>query len=261
MQPNMPTYEPKTLAALKQLADLAEGFDRSWSFSVDGVEERALFFLPASRDALEALVFAANALGFDAAGVDEYRTALPGADAIGLTVSRNGSLRLYAQYWQQLAAQVSRGDLTPAPLYLGIKRYAGGGARRDTYFCLPLAPESEYRPELEMGLAAFGAQPRAVKRLLDALTPETCIWTRTQGVGRSSWLATVRRANLAAEDVIEALAPVANRVGVPSVIDALGQGDLLHIAGGDDSIKGRFLTFYVETDRAGMTDFLNGMSF
>ena len=245
---------------LENLCSLAQGFDLSWSFSAQGVEKRALFFLPATSTAQSALTVAAGLLGFDDLGLQEFAEATTGADALGMTLSHNGSVRLYLQYWDALAAQVDQGDLTPAPLYLGLKRLAGGRARRDVYFCLPMAPESEYRPELETALLTFGAAEVPVANLLDQLTPETCIWTRTQGAGRQSWLATVRRAQIQSQDVIDALAPIANRDGVDHVIAALRKGALLHIAGGQDEIKGSFLTFYVETDQSGMQAFLQDLT-
>lgn len=247
-------------AAFGQLSDLAEGFDRSWSFSANGFEERALFFLPATHAAHEALIATATALNFAPAGLADFNAALPDADAIGLALSRSGSVRLYLQYWDVMTRRIKAGDVNPAPLYLGIKRFAGGAARRDTYYCLPLAPESEYRPEMEAALLNFGAEAKAVTQLLDQLSPETCIWTRTQGADRTSWLATVRRAGLPSPDVANALRPVSARPGVQAVIDALESGSLLHIAGGEDSQKGAFLTFYVETDRNGMTQFTQDLT-
>lgn len=255
----VPHMQPLTSACrdrLERLISLAQGFDRSWSFSAQDMEERALFFMPATQPAQQALETAAATLGFETAGLQDFQHATAGADALGLTLSKNGSVRLYTQYWDALAAQVQQGDLTPAPLYLGLKRLAGGRARRDVYYCLPMAPQTEYRPQIETALLAFGAAAGPVHRLLDQLTPETCIWTRTQGAGRQSWLATVRRAQIAAQDVIDALAPVATRAGVPEVIAALRKGALLHIAGGQDDIKGTFLTFYVETDQTGLREFL-----
>lgn len=230
-----------------RLVERAQGFDRSWSFGQDGVEVRALLFMPPS--AASALWQAAGDLGFAASGQAEFEAALPGADAIGLTLARGGSLRLYLQYWDLMAARVAAGDLSPGPLYLGIKRFADGGARRDVYHCLPMAPEVEYRPEIAAAMARFGAEPEATAALLARLTPETCIWTRTEAPGRRSWLATVRRAGLGGADLARALLPVAARPGVADLLAALGRGASLHIAGGHDARKGDFISFYVEAER------------
>lgn len=246
--------------ALARLTDMAEGFDLSWSFSKHGYEERALFFLPATLTARDNLIAAAQVLGFDRAEIAAFVAALPGADALGLTLSRSGSVRLYLQYWDELSKRIAHGNTAPAPLYLGLKRFADGSARRDLYYCLPLAPEAEYRPDIETALQAFGADLLGIEMLFAQLSPETCIWTRTQGEGRQSWLATVRRAHLRPQDVINALAPVAQRAGVQAVIEALRKGALLHIAGGTDAKKGEFLSFYVETDRQGMSQFMQGLA-
>ena len=245
----------QSAASLARLVTLAEGFDRSWSFSEAGVEERALFFLPLA--AAPTLREVAQGLGFEAPGLAEFDAALPGADAIGFTIAERGSLRLYLQYWDAMAARVAAGDLSPGPLYLGIKQFEDGRARRDVYHCLPLAPQEEYRPEIEAALIGFGADAQAVAGLLGRLSPEACIWTRTQNAGRTSWLATLRRADIPSQLLIEALSPIADRAGVGDVIAALRRGAPLHIAGGTDAGKGQFLTFYVESDASEMAHFLH----
>lgn len=249
--------KPEIRARLDALLPLAEGFDRSWSFSAAGVEARALFFLPPTRPALTGLLAAAEGLDMSEATIAGFRAALPGADALGLTLSQGRSVRLYLQYWERMVQRVLAGDLAPAPLYLGFKQFPDGTARTDVYHCLPMAPEAEYRPVLEAALTGFGCAPEAVARLLEPLTPDRCIWTRTEGVGRASWLATLRRSEIPAGDLAAALAPVADRAGVPELLAALEDGAPLHIAGGEDGRKGAFLTFYVETGARAMTHFLD----
>lgn len=244
-----------------RLLDLSQGFDRSWSFGANGVERRALFFLPPTNDALSVMIDTAKSLGFDSGIADEIKNVAAGADAIGMAISENGSVRLYAQYWDLMAARVEAGDLSPTPLYLGLKQYPDGSNRRDVYFCLPLAPTDEYIPVISEAMTTFGCDADAVSRLLGPLTPELCIWTRTQGEGRSSWLATVRRAEMDSQDMHDALCPISNRTGISEVRAALEVGQLLHIAGGTDSNKGDFLTLYVETDRDGMQKFLSSAGY
>lgn len=244
------------------LFDLAHGYDLSWSFGLRAgrwsVERRALFFLPPGAETLAALIPAARALGMDEAALARFRLAMPGADALGLTVAEGGaSVRLYLQWWDQMAARVAAGDTGPGLLYLGIKKLAGGVPRDDRYICLPLAPRAEYEPELAAGLTEFGISADDTAALLSPLSPERILWTRSQGAGRDAWLVTLRDAPLPQDRLIAALRALPpSRPGRDALCAALERGALLHIAGGHDTTKGRFITLYVETDAAGMTDFL-----
>ena len=256
----MNDLSPMAVDGLVELADLAVGFDRSWSFAARGLDRRALFFLPASAEAQDALLHTAGLLGFDAAGLDAFRDALPGADAIGMTLSQGGSVRLYLQYWQQMGARVVAGDLSPGPLYLGIKRWPGGGGRSDSYVCTPLAPAGDWSPVLTGALQNFGCDPAAVTRFLAPLTAENGIWTRVENTERRSWLMSMHRAEPDPKALIAALAPVATREGVREVIAALVAGAPLHLAGGIDANKAEFFSMYVECDRAEMLRFIVRLS-
>lgn len=178
------------------------------------------------------------------------------ADALGVTLTDNGSHRLYAQYWDQLVRDVENGDLSPKPLYVGWKHYAGGAFRQDVYVCAPLASRSVYWSILEPALRDFGFKADALEKLSEAFTPETMIWCQTANSGRNAWLATVRRADLPEGLMVDALSHLTDRGGVPALRTALEKGPLLHIAGGEDEQKGHFLTFYVSVDRAAISDFL-----
>lgn len=245
-------------ADLDALLRRAMAFDRSWTFAEDGgVDRRTLFFHAASPADAALLQRAALALGLDAEAVALWRAHLPGSDALGLTVNAAGSsVRLYTQHWQALAARVEAGDLSPFPLYRGFKRLAGGLRRDDVYHCLPLAPRAEFWPEIATALANFGLPVARMETIFAPLTPEACIWTRTAGAGRRSWLATLRRADLdqaALADALDALPP---RPGLAEVTASLRNARLLHLAGGEDATKGRFLTFYTEATAAEVADFL-----
>lgn len=247
----------KASGLLLDLADLAVGFDQSWSFGTTEVDRRALFFLPPTPEAQAALLAAATALGFDEPALARFHEFAPGCDAIGMALSQSGSVRLYLQYWNRVVARVLTGDLTPAPLYTGIKRWPGGEGREDSYICHPLAPEPEWHPKMAAAMAAFGCAASEVDQFLAPLTPENAIWTTIQNPQRQSWLMSLHRAEPDAATLIRALEPVAQREGVSEIIAALHEGSPLHLAGGDDGRKGQFLSLYVECDRSAMLRFIN----
>lgn len=241
-----------------RLTEAADAVERSWSLSQAGVERRALVFFDATDAAVGLIADAAEMLGVAPALVAAWQRALPGADAIGLALRDDlRSVRLYTQYWTALVAQVRGGRDGPAPLYAGFKALPDGSARIDSYICWPGAPRAEYMPEIAGALDAFGADRAAVEAAFAPLTPEACIFTRTKGEGRTSWLATLRRAALPPATMAAALTGVTSDLSEGAEIDAaLNTRTLLHIAGGQDTVKGRFLTLYTETDAADLVDFI-----
>lgn len=239
---------PDLHGLLDRLADGADGIERSFSITADGTERRILFFFAISDGSVQRLADAAAALALPRALVAAWRSALPTADAIGLAIRDDlASVRLYTQHWQALAGRVQAGDTTPAPLYAGFKALPGGRTRIDSYVCWPGAPRSEFMPEIETGLSDQGADPAAVRRAFAPLSAARCIFTRTRSGARNSWLATLRRAPMSRTDVAAALAPVLAGTPAGAEIAAAAAGrDMIHIAGGTDSVKGRFLTLYFQ---------------
>lgn len=235
------------LVALAQDCDACE---RSWSITNDGAEERFLFFFDHQPGRALALAEAAVALGFPPALLQGWSQALPGADAIGLAVNRDlTSVRLYVQYWEAIRARAQAGDFSPAPLYVGFKALGPDRLRTDLYTCLPAAPRSRFWPPMAAALAGFGVDATAAEAAFAPLTDATCIYTETQSGERQSWLATVRRAPLDPATLANCLTPLAKRPDLSALAQALSDGDaLVHLAGGEDDVKGRFLTLYIESD-------------
>ncbi len=244
---------PQRSTAKETLFALAQGCDAceiSWSIHDGGVEERILFFFDHQDDSALMLARAAVALGYPAGLLQGWSQALPMADAIGLAVSRDlRSVRLYVQYWETVRARVIDGDLTPAPLYVGFKALASGQVRTDTYVCLPAAPRGMVWPPMRQALCDFGADAAAVDTAFAPLTDGNCIHTEILSDRRRSWLDTVRRAPFDAQAMAAALRPVAQRAGSETLVTALtNNAPLVHVAGGEDDAKGRFLTLYLEAD-------------
>lgn len=252
---SLPPDRAAVSGATELLAGLAASCDaceRSWSIHRDGVEERVLFFFDHQPGRAMMLARAAVAMGFPADLLAGWSQALPGADAIGLAVSRDlTSLRLYVQYWEALRERAAAGDFSPAPLYLGFKALGAGQLRTDAYICLPAAPRTLFLPPLRDALLDFGADADATDAALAPLTDTNAIHTEIMSQTRRSWLTTVRRAPLDPALVARALSPVADRAGATGLAAALAGGaDLVHLAGGEDEVKGRFLTVYLDSDPA-----------
>lgn len=195
-----------------------------------------------------ALAEAAVALGFPQGLLAGWSKALPGADAIGLAVNREGSsVRLYVQYWEAVRALVEAGQAGPLPLYAGFKALSGGVLRTDAYLCHPAAPREVFWPPMRDGLARLGVAPDLAEAAFAPLTAGNCIFTETQSDGRASWLATVRRAELDSGAVARCLAPLAARAEGMAAALAAGAAPV-HLAGGEDGTKGAFLTVYLEAE-------------
>lgn len=242
------SLDPAMAVHLAAMARDCDACERSWSIHDGGVEERLLFFADHQPGRALRMAEAAVALGFPAALLQGWSRALPGADAIGLAVNRSGSsVRLYVQYWEAVKARVMGGDLAPAPLYVGFKALPGGVLRQDVYFCAPAAPRDRFWPPMRDALVAWGCAAAAAEAAFAPVTAGNCLFTETVAEGRSSWLATLRRAPLQARAVADCLAPLAEGPGREGLRAALAGGaGLVHLAAGEDAVKGRFLTVYLE---------------
>lgn len=249
---------PTPSLAFSRLIEAADAVERSWSLSQGAVERRALAFFDATDAAVGLLGNTAEVLGVPQPLIAAWQHALPGADAIGLALRDDlKSVRLYTQYWDAVVARVRAGQDGPCPLYAGFKALPDGSARIDSYICLPNAPRAEFMPEIEGALTAFGADPQALDEAFRPLTPQACIFTRTRAPDRTSWLATLRRAELSPASMATALSGVTDRLSDgPEIAQAVRSRRLLHVAGGEDGMKGRFLTLYTETDPANLADFI-----
>lgn len=243
-------FDPGRVACLLDLARDCDACEQSWSFHAGGVEERFLFFFEQKEETALRLARAAVTLGFPEGLLAGWSRALPGADAVGLAVNREGSsVRLYVQYWEAVRRRAMAGDLQPVPLYLGFKALPSGALRVDGYICHPAAARGVFWPEMAAGMAAFGLDPALAEAAFAPLSAANCIYTRTISEARRSWLATVRRAELEPERVETCLAPLAQRPGAETFSAALWRGaPMLHLAGGQDEAKGDFLTIYLEAE-------------
>jgi hypothetical protein len=240
-------HGPDAFALLARLASDADSCERSWSFHGSGCEERVLFFFDHDAERALMLAKAAVALGFPAKAVRGWSRALPGADAIGLAVTRDlRSVRLYVQYWEAVRDRVIGGDPSPTPLYVGFKALGDGRLREDVYICLPAAPRDLFWPPMERALAGVGADPVGAQQVFAALDSASCIYTETLSEARRSWLATVRRAAIDPGQLADCLPA---RADLADLVAELRAGaPLVHVAGGEDDTKGHFVTLYTEAD-------------
>lgn len=228
---------------LKNLVAYADGYDRSWSIGAQGqVEERFLLYFEQVDGRSALIAQTALELGVHLDVINRWQNAFGQADAMGLAFNRaRTSVRLYLQYWDILAAQVQRGDIHPFPVYLGFKSLPSGQHRDDVYVCAPLAPAAQFMPPISAALARIGISDLSA---LAPLSAETCIFTQTQSDTRRSFLATVRRANLDRSAVCKMLQSLPNLPYAAEIQRHAKGKDLMHIAGGQDSLKGDFTTLY-----------------
>jgi len=247
--------------AWREVVAAADSHDRSWSFPLERggtVERRTLAFFDGDSGPPGLLARAAAAMGMPPAAIAAWDRARDGADAVGLAVGET-SVRLYVQHWAAMAERRADGETGPLPLYAGIKALGDGSARADIYLCHPAAPPSTFLPPAARLLDDLGLP--AVAATLAPLSAQNAIWCEIDGAARRSWLLTVRRAPIDRADVAAAFAapPRPGSFGAqPDVGVALAEihreaqsHDLLHLAGGEDPVKGRFGTIYFETDAAG----------
>lgn len=236
---------------LTGLAERSDGIELSASVASAEVERRALFFLDHRPGNVALAAHAARALGLPGALVDRWQRTLGQADAIMLALREDRrSVRLYTQFWDRVARRHEAGRRDLGPLYLGFKALADGTERVDAYEVLPEAPETLFRPPLEAALEGIGVDRTALGAALAPLDARSAIVTRTRGHGRASWLVTVRRAGLDRALVARAFAPLARHERLADLVAGLARKDLLHVAGGHDRTKGRFVTLYRAADPA-----------
>lgn len=242
---------PQPTPLLSELARSADACEASWSFTEIGTEERVLFFFEATVAAAGLVARAAQTLEVRPELIRAWSAALPGADAIGLALRCDGrSVRLYTQYWEIVAARAREGRRDPWPLYRGFKSLPDGVTRHDDYLCLPVAPREVFWPLMAQGFDHAGLDDTLGQEVFAGLDAENAIFTVTEEVGRQSWLTTVRRAGIDRKAVSRWLQPLADRPGGAAVVAASRSHDLVHLAGGEDAVKGRFVTVYLESTPA-----------
>lgn len=243
------TAPPDPLSQLRALAAGADASELSWSISAAGVEARVLFFFDARGGRVASLTEMAQDLGMPSALIEAWRAALPHADAVMLGLSRDlRSVRLYTQYWDAQVERVRAGDQTPFPLYAGFKALPDGTVRRDIYQCLPMAPPEVFMPEIDAMAQGIGLDTTMARDVFAALDGGNTILTATQSDKRRSWLLTVRRAEVAAASLARWLAPLEARPEARPVVEQARARKLMHLAGGRDTAKGAFATFYFAAD-------------
>jgi len=243
-------------AELKALIKQADGFDRSWSITQgSAAEERCLMFFDMTPSSVRSLERAGQLLGMSNGAISQWRDLLQGADAIGLGLSKSlNSIRLYAQFWDQQVERVMSENLEPFAVYFGIKSLPDGTLRKDTYMCEPLFPKAAYWPKVETACTAFSIDSTLLTHAMPDLNDANGVWTTIEGSGRDSWLLTVRKSDPSSADVARALQPL--KSVAPKMIDFAKTAPMLHIASGDDPVKGDFISFYFEAEVEDITQFL-----
>lgn len=241
---NYKILRPRPL--FQKLIQDADACEWSCSLSADGVEERVLLFFDKRRGVAEMLAHMAQMLAVPSSLITQWSKALPRADAVGIALRVDGgSVRLYTQYWDLLCARLAEGMQEPIPLYLGFKALDQGVTRTDSYICLPAAPRSEFWPEMSAMFAGLELDKTACEKAFEPLDAESCIFTRTASDRRKSWLSTVRRAELDRTKVADALSALKGGEA-DRLASVARRSDLVHIAGGQDDVKGQFGTFYFQ---------------
>lgn len=247
---------------LLDLLTHVDGLDWSLSIQIGPqgpalTEERSLFFFHNTAAAVARLETAAAALHMPATMIARWQAALDNADAIGLTVNRAlTSARLYTQYWEPNLARVLQGNLAPFVLYRGFKTLAGGVSRDDVYHCTPLISQDIFRPLLTAALAELGLPAKATALAFAGIAEENTIFTRTSGEGRESWLLTVRKAPVDHGNWIKALDHLPQAPWATGLRAHAQNQQLLHVAAGEDTKKGRFVTLYFDASPDAIRRFL-----
>ena len=241
---------------LRSLINQADGFDLSWSITQDTlVEERCLMFLDMNPTSIRAIERTAQLLGMSNSAISQWRNLLLGCDAVGLGLSKSlNSVRLYAQFWDQQVERVLSENLEPFALYLGVKSLPDGSLRQDTYLCAPLLPKINYWSKVEKACSEFSVDCDEFEKALNGLNDENGVWTEIEGAGRNSWLLTVRKSEPEPVKISHALCGFKDTT--PAMVAFSENAPMLHIAAGEDPVKGNFISFYFEAEAGDIAHFL-----
>lgn len=219
---------------LNALAKSADTFDISYSVTEQGTEERMLVGWNAANASLLNLSKVASDWGFSQQMLTRWLDDANDSDIVGITVNKAlTSFRLYTHHWNR-----TKPSDVGAIIYRGYKALADGSSRIDDYTYLGDLRESE---NFEFAINN-SRHPEWLSYVVDkAPNNLPLVYSRIVNTGRSSWLATVKNAEIDAGDVIS---------------ESLRGRKLLHLAGGMDATKGGFDTFYLSADAQDFTKFI-----
>lgn len=233
------------------LSQVAEA-DISYSFHAKGVEERLTLYFELLPHVIDRLAAISRLYFMPEAAIEEWRSDLEQADLIGVTVNRqNNSFRLYSQSLEQHRPKLNAGDLGPFEIYQGYKSLGQGAFRHDRYICTPLAQPSHYEPQIRQSFRAFHLNADA---LLHQISPPHIIWAEIHDAGRISWLATLHYSNIPKALSEKTFAPLSRHD--QNFAKAAAERELMHMAGGNDPLKGNFLTLYFSAEEPLLSEFL-----
>lgn len=231
----------------------ADAVERSWSFGAHHDAERALLFFDNQPELVDALADTAQRLGLPQSMIAQWRVASDRADALGLAFQRDfQSIRLYVQHWDVVVSELP----SPRhPLYQGFKGLPDGSTRIDQYRVLPLVDATHYGPRIRDHLQPLGAPSDLLDVLIQTVHAEQMIWTEISSPLRTSWLATVRRAEIPLHygaQLVRALMPDREDLWRHAKSHRL-----IHLAGGQDTTKQGFTTVYFEDSAEALLARLN----
>lgn len=224
---------------LPSLLDLADVYDRSFSFSASGTEHRALIGWYTRNAPIDVLSNLFIDWGIPSQFVQQWRLNTPDTEGVGISFNQDlSSIRLYTHKWSNLTLED-----TGVPVYKGFKLLMDHTLRVDEYINF-----GDLRSHDNIAHAQSRSLfPHWIERLNQlAASDVPLLFTRTTNTSRQSWLVTARYADLSAEAIAG---------------PAFAGYKLLHLAGGIDAVKGEFSTLYIQTDQSKMQDFLNGKLF
>lgn len=210
---------------LPRLVDLADVFDRSFSYSASGVEHRALIGWYVKNAQMDILSNMFCDWGFPRPMIAQWLSDSTNAEGVGVAFNQDlTSVRLYTHRWMWVDL-----DDIGAPVYKGYKFLKGGSLRLDEYLNY-----GDLRSGDNLAYAqSLNSRPEWLDRLIKWVGPDIpLLFTRTFNTARKSWLVTARYAQLDAGLIVG---------------EAFRGRKLLHLAGGVDSSKGDFVTVYVSS--------------
>lgn len=244
---SVPQMSPEAMKeALRPWIHEADAVERSWSFAEQGAIERALLYFEADAALISQLGQLGLTLGLDPALVTAWTAACDEADALAIGFHMDlSSVRLYVQHWDRL---IDSGLNTQLPLYQGFKRLPNGSHRVDEYIAYPMASHERFAPPIRAGFEALGLDTDRSEQLISTFDPNALIWTEIQSPDRSSWLATVRRVHIPLQVSTGLLEPLKTTAPGDAMWRHAKSYPLTHIAGGFDTQKKRFISFYFEDE-------------